>query len=158
MDLQPLTPIGGGVAQRAVFKASNLAHPPQEVRRGAFLPEPTSAKNILLKDVIEIGLPTAATITCLNIVLAVLACAKRVEGEAFATEDGGASIAFDGTLTHREVTFVVPGDDSVMYFVARGPDRFRKAGLVTDRAAVEGLARWVGEARCLFPVAGIQVG
>lgn len=117
-----------------------------------------SAKTIILKDVIDIGLPTAATTTCLNIVLVVLACEKRVEVEAFATEDGGASIAFGGTSTHREVTFVIPRDDSVMYFVASGPDRFWKAGLVTDRAAVEGLARWVGEARCLLPTAGIQVG
>jgi hypothetical protein len=112
----------------------------------------------IAEQVLGLGLPDVATVRCLNLVGTLFREAPQVEVEVVKTDDGGASLMFTSARTGRELTFVVPDDASVLYFVARGPERFRKAGLVTEDAGVEGLADWVGASRRSFSPLGLTVG
>ncbi len=112
----------------------------------------------LLDEVFKTGVSRAALRACLRMVADVLIAAPQVDGAVFRTEDDGAAMEFNEPTTGRDLTLVVPEDGSVRYFVARGPDRFRKAGVVLEDAAISGMARWLGDPRHAFPVGGIEVG
>lgn len=107
-------------------------------------------------DVRAAGLGHAALNSCLNVISTVRAIAPTASELAIPSEDGGMTIEFEAP-GGREIVFAVPGDGSVRYFVARGPDGFRKAGVVVEGVGVAHLAEWLAE-RAPFNPSGLQVG
>lgn len=69
------------------------------------------------------------------------------------TEDGGTCLCFE--VGSSELTFAIPDDASVVYFVARR-DGFRKAGIVLGEPGVKMLANWLNGRP--FLANGLDVG
>lgn len=70
---------------------------------------------------------------------------EGIEEDIIALVEGGMSLNFENDKTRREIVLVLPPDGEVLYFIARGTDRFRRAGIVIRDAAIPDLARWASD-------------
>lgn len=74
------------------------------------------------------------------------------------TDDGATIVEFTCAKTGREFALVFPPDSRFRYFVARCPVQPRRAGVVDDDAAVDGLATWLCQSDAEFPAHGLVLG
>jgi hypothetical protein len=88
----------------------------------------------------------------------VMEVAVRADTAAVPTDDDGMTLEFSSEETGRDLLFAIPDDGSVRYFTARGPDGFRRAGIVKDDCALTSLSRWLMEPDAKFPSVGLDVG
>jgi hypothetical protein len=73
--------------------------------------------------------------------------APEADWAVMPTDDGSVTLEFCSHVTTRDLLFAVTQDSSVMYFTARGPNGFRKSGIVRN-VAIGGieLAHWLVDA------------
>jgi hypothetical protein len=84
--------------------------------------------------------------------------AQGLEEDIIALHEDGVSFSFGNEKIHREVVFVVPLDGAVLYFIARGTNRFRRAGIVLRDTAIATLARWASRESVEFSSRDLEVG
>jgi hypothetical protein len=84
------------------------------------------------------------------------ASASGLVEEITRTDDGGLTMEYTSARTGREITFLLPPDGRVRYFVASGGGE-RYAGIVLADDALGELALWAAQKRAL-PARGLQVG
>lgn len=78
--------------------------------------------------------------------------------EVLALESGGLRVLY-AQQNGREVSFVLPSDAHVLYFVARTPeDDIVASGIVDDDAAISRLTHWIGSTAATIPIDGLRVG
>jgi hypothetical protein len=87
------------------------------------------------------------------------------EGSGFAGElvacptgDDGMTIELVKDETGRDLLFALPDDGAELYFTARANGGFRKAGIVSDSAAILDLIKWTEIAKTKFPLNGLRIG
>lgn len=107
-------------------------------------------------DVVDSGVSAAAILAIARVLAEVRGLTGDLSELAVPTEDGGLTLEFASAKTGREITFVVPDDASVLYFITCG-DGDRRSGVVVDRANGSRLALWAAGKQA-FPTAGITVG
>lgn len=83
---------------------------------------------------------------------------KGLAYEMLALEQGGVSLSFENEAVQHELVFVVPSDVSVLYFVARGTAKFRRAGIVVVDSAIPRLVRWLEDRFMEFPSGDLDIG
>lgn len=142
----------GGSAHLRPVLAGMASPPPRRLVAESIILHP------IFHEIVTSALPRAAVLPCMRIAYTVLLRNPDAEAEIFRTEDGGASLDFLKASASTSLTFVVPGDGSVRYFVARGPDRFRRAGVVLEDEAIGNLGRWLADIRTPFPDRGLEIG
>lgn len=159
-----MSPVQSRFAESAIVAFATLAPRPAEFvlvdSRGDrhVVSAVTLDKSEAAVDVEAAGLGPAAREACLGIISTVRTIAPSSAELAVPSEDGGMTIEFENTGEGgRELVFAVPDDGSVRYFVARGANGFRKAGVVVDGGGVAHLAEWLA-GRTPFSPAGLQVG
>ncbi len=114
--------------------------------------------HLLIREARASGAASRAVASVTRILELAVANSRDLGGSVFCTEDNGLALEVTGDCPGREIDFVVPDDGSVRYFVARGPDRFRRAGVLVDDSAIISLARWLDDPRGRFPSRGVEVG
>jgi hypothetical protein len=112
----------------------------------------------LFRELLAAGVSRSATVQSFRILTRVIDALPKVDGSVYRTEDDGLTLDLSSEDIGRELTFVVPDDASVRYFVARGRGGFRAAGVVVDDAAFGRMARWMGDQSSSFPSRGLEVG
>ena len=90
-------------------------------------------------------------------VLKHLRCQASLDELVVAAEDGGLTMEFTNRSNGRELLVVISKSGTPQFFLARCPDGFRKAGLVTDRVGTIGLGQWVASS-APFSSAGLVIG
>jgi hypothetical protein len=93
-----------------------------------------------------------------SIVQAVTQNVKGIEEDIIALAEGGVSLNFENEKTQREIVFVLPPEGEVLYFIARGTDRFRRAGVVLRDTAIPDLARWALYQAVEFSSRDLEIG
>jgi hypothetical protein len=93
---------------------------------------------------------------CMRILHEIRDVAPTIEAWINTTEDGGGAVGCSSSVSGRDLSLVISPDLSVTYFVVRGPEGFREAGIVLEDAAIRRLSTWVttrggGD----FPVEGL---
>lgn len=74
------------------------------------------------------------------------------------TEDGGMTYEVEREDGQRDVLFAHPDQERPVYFTARNhSDGTRRAGIVTDMAAIFALLRWV-YSDVEYPTSGLKFG
>lgn len=107
-------------------------------------------------DIRASDLPSAGKRVAYGIRALVQGSAPDLVEEITTTDDGGLTMEYTSARTGREITFLLPPDGRVRYFVASGGGE-RYAGIVLADDAVGELALWVAQERAL-PARGLQVG
>jgi hypothetical protein len=83
--------------------------------------------------------------------------ARSTDSALIPTDDGGITLEFVSERSGRDLLFAIPSDGSVRYFTARGPDGFRRAGIVKNDSAFGELARWLADSNADFSSLGLDV-
>lgn len=81
----------------------------------------------------------AAKIWCIEIIN--IMNSDDIRYEISLTDDNGVMLEFFNG--EREVTFVIPNDAEVTYFVARDTIDFITSGVITDNIAIINLSKWL---------------
>ncbi len=86
-----------------------------------------------------------------------LRCQASLDELVVAAEDGGLTMEFTNRANGRELLVVISESGTPQFFLARGPEGFRKAGLITDRVGTIGLGQWVASS-VPFSNVGLVIG
>lgn len=74
------------------------------------------------------------------------------------TTDGGIIFEVEDEPSGKDLLLALPEDGSILYFTARGPDGFKRAGVVSDEVVVGFLVDWVVRVGADFPKGGLLLG